>query len=98
MTEVQKTPFQIADGYEPESGDLVGANDFSYGHEAGQMFAAERIAREIADAEVGGSEVVRLLRSVRRMFDDDGNFIAWPDDGADPIQEIDRFLAALDGK
>jgi hypothetical protein len=95
MSEEPKTPFQIADGYEPDTGDLVGANDFSHGHEAGQMFAAERIAREIAETDVGGFEAVRLLRAVRWMFDEDGNFNARPDDGAEVIPEIDRLLAAL---
>jgi hypothetical protein len=98
MDEHARTPFQIADGYEPDVGDLVGVNDFSYGHEAGQMFAAERIARDIADADPAGSEAVRLLRAVRWMFDEEGNFNARPGDGADQVLEIDRFLAAFEAK
>lgn len=98
MSEDLKTPFQIADGYEPDTGDLVGVNDFSYGHEAGQMFAAERIAREIAETDSAGSEAVRLLRGLRWMFDEDGNFKAGPADGADHISEVDHFLAALEGR
>lgn len=96
MTEEQRTPFQIADGYEIDSSDLVGVNDFSCGHEAGQSFAAEKIAREIADADPAEPEAVRLLRAVRAMFDEDGNFNARSDDGATDILAIDRFLSALD--
>lgn len=97
MAEEAKTPFQIADGYEIDTGSLVGANDFSHGHEAGQSFAAERIAHEIAETDPAGSEAVRLLRAVRWMFDEDGVFNVRPSDGVEHVLEIDRFLAAIDG-
>ncbi|NTF16911.1 hypothetical protein G6L37_00530 [Agrobacterium rubi] len=54
----------IAADYEVDNDNLVGVNDYSMGHEAGQMFAAERIADLIRYHEAE-SPAVALLRRIR---------------------------------
>lgn len=73
----------IAEDYEVDYGNVVGANDFSYGHEAGQIFASERIAELIRYHEAE-SPSVALLRRIRGT--EAGNAVA---------EEIDALLARL---
>jgi hypothetical protein len=73
----------IAEAYEVDFGNVVGANEFSYGHEAGQIFAAERIAELIRYHEAE-SPSVGLLRRIRATKV--GNSAA---------EEIDALLARI---
>lgn len=61
----------IAADYEIDTANLVGVNDFSMGHEAGQVFAAERIADLIRYHEAE-SPAVALLRRIRDGNSDTG--------------------------
>jgi hypothetical protein len=73
----------IAEDYEVDFENVVGANEFSYGHEAGQIFAASRIADLIRYHEVE-SPSVALLRQIRAT-----------EAGAAAADEIDALLARL---
>lgn len=73
----------IAEDYEVDFENVVGANEFSYGHEAGQIFAASRIADLIRHHEAE-SPSIALLRRIR--FTEAGAAIA---------DEIDALLARL---
>lgn len=76
----------IAEDYEVDFENVVGVNEFSYGHEAGQIFAASRIAELIRhhDAE---SPSVALLRQIRAT-----------EAGVAAAGEIDALLARLAGR
>jgi hypothetical protein len=76
----------IAEGYEVDTGDLVGVNDYSMGHEAGQMFAAARIADLIRHHEAE-SPAVALLRRIRATQPE-----------TEVSQEIEAFLERLAGR
>jgi hypothetical protein len=73
----------IAEDYEVDFENVVGANDFSYGHEAGQIFAAERIADLIRYHEAE-SPSVALLRRIRAT-----------EAGSSAAEEIDALLARI---
>lgn len=85
------TAYSIADEYEIDTGNLVGVNDFSMGHEAGQAFAAERIAILIRDNDAG-SKAFAMLKELRGMFPDDPETVA-DTETAELLAEIDGYLA-----
>lgn len=88
--EDRKSALDIATQYEPDNGNLVGVNDFSTGHEAGQMFAAERIAWMI-EREEAGSKAHHLLSSLVSALGDD--FPAGSYGVSELLSEIDGYLS-----
>jgi hypothetical protein len=84
---------KIVEEYEVDFGNVVGANEFSYGHEAGQIHAASRIAEMIRYHEAA-SPSVALLRRLRAALPPTARREV-ASDTDELVDEIDAFLSSL---